>query len=88
MHKHVDRVAATVKENIWTTKKQSKFQKWQSFSLEDKIKAIHEVVIGKAKIVDVAKKYHRTQPCITNLVKKVQLNKELLRELINKQELQ
>ena len=60
MHEHFERPTEASKENIWSSKKKSKFQKWQSFSLDDKIKVIHEVVIGKAKMADVAKKYHRT----------------------------
>ena len=46
-------------------KKESKFKKWQSFSLDDKIKVIYEVVIGKAKQANVAKKYHRTQAYVS-----------------------
>ena len=85
MHGQYNREAAS-KENIWDKKKQSKFKKWQSFSLDDKIKVIYEVVIGKAKQADVAKKYHQTQVYVSQLVKKVQFNKNLLRELINKHE--
>ena len=57
MHGHFDRVKLLSKENIWSTKKQSKFQKWQKFNLDDKVKVIHEVVVGKAKMADVAKKF-------------------------------
>ena len=77
---------AVKSENIWSTKKQSKFQQWQSFSLDDKIKAIYDVVIGKAKLVDVAKKYHRSVSYISKLIKKVRSNNELLKELIQKQD--
>ena len=61
MHEHFERPTEASKENIWSSKKKSKFQKWQSFSLDDKIKVIHEVVIGKAKMADVTKKYHRSK---------------------------
>ena len=84
MHNNYEHKVVASKENIWSKKKKSKFQKWQSFSLDDKIKVIHEIVIGKAKLADVAKKYHRTQGYLSHLVKKVQSNKQLLRELIDK----
>ena len=61
MHNQNNREELSSKENIWSMKKESKFKKWQSFSLDDKIKVIYEIVIGKAKQADVAKKYHRTQ---------------------------
>ena len=85
MHTAVEpRTAKT--DNIWSPRRQSKFQRWQSFNLDDKIKVVYEVVVSKAKVADVAKKYHRTASYISKLIKKVRSNNELLRELIQKQE--
>ena len=81
MHTAVEpRTAKT--DNIRSIRRQSKFQRWQSFNLDDKIKVVYEVVVSKAKVADVAKKYYRTASYISKLIKKVRSNNELLRELI------
>ena len=64
----------------------TKKQKWSSFTLDDKISVIHDVVIRKEKLADVAIRYHRTQGYISNLVKKMKLNRNVLQELMEKRE--
>ena len=56
--------------------------------MNDKIRAIFEVVVNKTKLSDVAKKFNRTEVYIGQLVKKARANKELLRELIDKRDQQ
>ena len=47
---------------------------------------IYDVVVGKEKLAEVAKRYGRSHGYISNVVKKLRKNKELLREHIEKRE--
>ena len=49
---------------------------------------LHEVIIGKEKLADVASKYHRSIGHISNLVKAFKKNSELLHELIERRDQQ
>ena len=39
---------------------------------------VHDVIIGKEKVLDVAKRYARSQGYVSNLVSKMKKNHELL----------
>ena len=47
---------------------------------------VYDVVVGKEKYKDVAERYNRTPGYISNLVKKVKGNHELLQEMIAKRD--
>ena len=67
-------------ENIFYKKKPSKQERRRSFTLENKIRAVHEIIVKGRKLVDVAKEYHRSPGLISSFVKRVRSNKQLLRD--------
>ena len=67
---------------------QTKRQKWQAFTREDKISIVHDVIVNKLKVLDVARRYHRSQGYISNIVKRAKENRSYLRELIEKKDQQ
>ena len=69
-------------DNICKEPHLTKRQKWHKFDLEDKVNMLHEVIVGKEKQTEVAKKYHRTVGYVSNLIRAMKKNNELLRELI------
>lgn len=46
--------------------------------MDDKVSMIHDVIVGKEKLVEVSKRYHRSIGYISNLVKKMKNNRSLL----------
>ena len=74
------------KENIFKVPHKTKKQRWHCFSLEDKVNLVHDVVVGKMKLVDVAEKYCRTSGHVSNFIKKIKSKPNLLREMIAKHE--
>ena len=47
---------------------------------------VYDVVVKKLKLVDVAKRYHRSQAYISSIVKRASLNEDYLRDLIAEQD--
>jgi hypothetical protein len=66
--------------------KLTKKQKWKEFTLDDKVNMIYDVIIGKEKVAEVAKKYSRTQGHVSNLVSRIKKNNDLLSQLIDKRD--
>ena len=73
-------------DNIYKAIYMSKKQRWHQFTLEDRVNMIHDVVIGKEKVAEVAKRYFRTPGFVSNLVTKMKKNPNLLRELIDRRD--
>ena len=73
-------------ENIYKEVKPTKKQRWREITLEDKINMVYDVIIGKEKVVDVVKRFSRTQGYISNIVSRMKKNNELFRELIDKRD--
>jgi hypothetical protein len=64
----------------------TKRQRWQAFTLDDKVSMMHDVIVGKEKLADVSKRYHRSQGYISSLVKKLKKKRDLLQEMIEKRD--
>ena len=54
--------------------------------MDDKINMLYDVIIGKEKLKDVSKRYHRTMGYISNLVTRIKKNKDLLHSIIDKRD--
>ena len=74
------------RENIWSQPETTAHRRGRMLTLDDKINIIYGVVVSREHQADVAKRYRRSQAYVSQLVKKAQSNKELLRKLIDKQE--
>jgi len=58
-------------DNIWKSQHKTKKQRWHSFTLDDKVSVLYDVIIKKQKHSEVAKVYSRSRSHITKLVKKI-----------------
>ena len=75
---------ANICKGLYLTKR----QRWQKFTMDDKVNLIYDVIVAKEKVVVVAKRYCRTQGYVSSLVTKMKKNNELLRQLIDKRDQQ
>ena len=64
----------------------TKRQRWRNFTLDDKVNMVHDVIIRKEKVVDVAKRYCRTQGFVSSFISKIKKNNGLLHQLIDKRD--
>ena len=47
---------------------------------------MHDVIVKKLKVLDVARRYHRSQGYVSSIVKQAKENRGYLRELIEKKD--
>ena len=69
MHKGSPR--SSRKDNICMVPHKTKSQIRKNFNLDRKIDLVHDILVGKMKLVDAAKKYQRSPGHISNIIKKV-----------------
>ena len=83
---HMGYFRAPKSENIYYVPQLSKRESWSSFTLDDKINVVHDVLILKRPQKEVAKKYFRTEGYISQLVGRVRKKSDWLREMIDKRD--
>jgi len=83
---HMGYFRAPKSENIFFQPILTKRQSWSSFTLDDKINIVHDVLILKRPQKEVAKKYFRTEGYVSGLVGRVRKKRDALREMIDKRD--
>ena len=73
-------------ENIFKEVRLTKRESWSSFTLDDKINMVHDVLILKRPQKEIAKKYFRTEAYVSQTVRKVRIKRNILREMIDKRD--
>ena len=73
-------------ENIFKEVRLTKRESWSSFTLDDKINMVHDVLILKRPQKEIAKKYFRTEAYVSQTVRLVRNKRNILREMIDKRD--
>ena len=73
-------------ENIFKQPHFTKREMWHNLTLDDKINIVHDVLVIKRPLHEVAKKYHRSSGYLCNFLKKFRKKRSLLREMMDQRD--